>query len=163
MEKQTKPKPKFNIRSVRGFAVVLGIITLCVSVGAVVALAGLSNTYNGPMTGSGPTPSPSPTPTPTLSASFLVSGNSWTNGTAVNWGNLVLGANTKTISLTNTGNTVIQTVSITTSGLPSGWTLGLNIAGPIAVGGNANGVLTLTTDGGSPGAQAWAFTITVTS
>ena len=95
-----------------------------------------------------PTSTPIPTQTPTISAAYTIDGATWTNGTPINWGQLLSGANTKTFAVTNTGNTPINNIVIDSPGL-NPWTETITgITLPLAPGATTTGTLTLAYDTG---------------
>jgi hypothetical protein len=142
--------------------VILCIAAMLVTIGLVSAV--LTTHYSMPQTATPPAPTPSPSPTPppaTISASFQVNGQSWTNNTAISWGQLVAGANTKSIVVTNTGTVAISSVTIINTGLPSGWSETLVMDSPS--GGSIPGTITLTADASVTGTQTWYSSIILTS
>ena len=98
---------------------IICIAGLLIGIGAAAGIALLKNSYEGSESG---------TISPNLALTFKVDGVSWTNLTALpSWGNgLIAGQTvTKTISITNTGNVPVTSITLTTdpsTPLPSGWT-----------------------------------------
>jgi hypothetical protein len=142
--------------------VLICMIAMLATIGVV--YAALTTHYDMPQTATPPAPTASPSPTPppaTISASFQVNGQPWTNNTTVSWGQLVAGANTKPIIVTNTGNVAIASVSISSVGLPVGWTETIVMGTPS--GSNIPGTITLNADASVSGLQSWTSSITLTS
>ena len=142
--------------------VIICLFAMFATIGVVYAV--LTTHYDMPQTATPPAPTASPSPTPppaTISASFQINGQPWTNNTAVSWGQLVAGANTKPIIVTNTGNVAISSVSISSVGLPVGWTETIVMGTPS--GSNIPGTITLNADASVSGLQSWTSSITLTS
>ena len=142
--------------------VIICMIVLLATIGVV--YAALTTHYDMPQTATPPAPTASPSPTPppaTISASFQVNGSPWTNNTAVSWGQLVAGANTKTLAVTNTGTVAIALVSISSVGLPVGWSETITMG--TAVGSTIPCVITLNADASVSGLQSWNSSIILTS
>jgi len=79
-----------------------------------------------------------------------------TNGTTIDWGTVNLGSNTKTYWIKNTGNCDV-TLSLTTSTMPSGWTLSWDYDDSVITpGGGRKVIITLTVPNGAPaGTYSW--------
>ena len=134
--------------------VILCIATLMITLGTVFAL--LTTTYNMPQTA---------TPPADLHplATFTIAGQPWTNGTAISWGQLVLGDNTKSILITNAGPVALNPLGITmvNTGLPAGWTETLVLGTP--TGSGIPGTITLHADASVTGVQSWSSVISITA
>jgi hypothetical protein len=131
--------------------VILCIVTIFATIGLVYAIS-LTTHYNMPQTA---------TPPVSISASFTVNGQAWSNNTAISWGQLVAGANTMPIVVTNTGSVAISSVTISNTGLPAGWSETIAMGAPS--GSNIPGTITLTADNSVTGTQSWSSSIILTS
>ena len=99
---------------------------------------------------------------PQGSASILIDSGNYTDGASItlDWGTVLWGANNKTITIVNNANTAL-TPSITTSSLPTGWTLTLSLNQPIPAGQQAAGTLTLYVPTGTAAASYTSMTATI--
>jgi hypothetical protein len=131
--------------------VVLCIIGMLVGVGVAWA-AVLSAQYRMPQTALAPVGA---------AATFTINGQPWTNNTAIDWGQLNFGDNTKSIVVTNAGSVGIASVTLTSVGLPSTWTETITMGAP--AGGGIPGTITLHADASVQGSQSWVSTITISS
>jgi hypothetical protein len=147
----------------RKLLIIICLFAMLATIGVV--YAALTTHYDMPQTATPPVPTPSPSPTPppaTISASFQVNGSPWTNNTVVSWGQLVAGANTKTLAVTNTGTVAIALVSISNGvGFPVGWSETITMG--TAVGSTIPCVITLNADASVSGLQSWTSSIILTS
>jgi len=138
--------------------ILLIIASIVIAVIVAIGYASYSRQYSLPQTATAPSPSPPPNP---VSATFTVNGQQWTDGTAINWGQLVNGDNTIPITITNTGSVAIASVSISSVGLPQGWTETITTGQPS--GSTIPGTITLHAESSVSGTQSWTSTITLAS
>lgn len=132
-------------------AIVIGI-----SIGAVLAL--YTKDYTLPQDAIAPLPTATPNP---VSATFTINGQPWSNNSPIHWNQLQWGDNTMPITVTNTGSVAIASVSISSTGLPAGWTETITMGSP--TGATIPGIITLHADASVTGTQSWTSTITLTS
>ena len=126
------------------------LATICMLSVLSVAYATLSTQYSMPQTADAPIGA---------SATFTVNGQPWVNGQSIDWGQLQIGANTKPITVTNTGSCAIASVTMTSTGLPAGWTETITLGTP--TGSSIPGTITLTADASVTGTVSWTSVITV--
>ncbi len=93
------------------------------------------------------------------STTITINNQAWTNGTAINWGQLQMGTNTVPIVLTNTGSCQIASVTIQNTGLPAGWSETISMGTPS--GSSIPGTITLNADASVQGTQSWTSVITI--
>lgn len=126
------------------------LAAICLSSLLGIACGVLSTQYSMPQTATAPVGA---------SASFTIDGEAWVNGDSIDWGQLQIGANTKAISVTNTGSVAIASVTISSTGLPAGWTETITMGTP--TGSSIPGTITLTADASVTGSQSWTSVITI--
>ena len=101
--------------------------------------------------------------TGTLNVTMTLNGVGYTDGTPISWGDVV--ASTpyiKTLRVTNTGN-VNASVTLSTVGLPAGWTMELMFTGSnlVTVGASKDFTMVLTTGTVQPQTYSWDSVLTV--
>jgi hypothetical protein len=141
------------------FLIILGVLTLCLTVGVAYAVNSFTSQHQ---TDANVLPTPSPSP--------VVGFTETLNGTSINLNsdlhfNNVMPGNTytSTLAIHNIGN-VPLTITLTVTGLPSGWTLTYDkSATVVAAGATTTGNLVLTIPVNAViGLSSWATTLTGT-
>jgi hypothetical protein len=132
--------------------VILCIAAMLVTIGLVSAV--LTTRYSMPQTATAPVDL-SPL------ATFTINGQAWTNDTTISWGQLQLGANTKSIMIVNAGPVALvpSGITMTTTGLPVGWSETLTLGTPTGAG--IPGTITLNADASVSGPQSWSSVINI--
>jgi hypothetical protein len=134
--------------------VIICMLTMFATIGVVYAV--LTTQYSLPQTALAPVDN-SPL------ATFTINGATWTNGAAINWGQLQLGRNTISILVVNAGPVALtpSSVTMTTTGLPSGWSETLTMG--TATGAGIPGTITLYATASVTGSQSWSSVINLTA
>ena len=129
-----------------------GLIAFCV-VGLLVGLALgqviISNSYQLPQTGH---------IAANMNATLTINNVAWTNGTSIDWGALTAGqSKTMSVQITNIGTIQINTITLTTTGLPNGWTETMSsLSSPLIPTLQVTGTLTLNVAGNATsGSYSW--------
>jgi hypothetical protein len=138
----------FGTHGIKKAIICLAVVALFASFGFV--YASLTAHYNIPQSAIAPVGA---------SASITINGQPWTNGTAISWGQLQMGTNTIPITLTNTGSCAINSVIISNTGLPTGWTETITMGTPS--GSSIPGIITLNADASVSGSVSWTSVITI--
>ncbi|MBE3141216.1 MAG: hypothetical protein IMZ53_11640 [Thermoplasmata archaeon] len=137
-------------KTIKNKKIILPITILLIFAVSGLAYASLTANYSLPQTATAPIGA---------SATFTINGQPWTNGTAITWGQLVIGVNTIPITVTNTGSVAITSINIVNTGLPAGWTETIALGTPS--GSSIPGTITLNADASVTGQQSWASVITI--